>query len=144
MLSAVFWHMQWSNDVPQGPGRPMSNVPGPRLYEPAGKRFQLMNAASPTSRSFSWVPACHMALHTLRSGLLHSGIVSLAELTLSMPLHITSRMRQPGQVSLCPMSDRLKLGAKAHITASIMDNHILTHIIQCLLCTDGMGRPHHQ
>ncbi|KAK9812036.1 hypothetical protein WJX73_000183 [Symbiochloris irregularis] len=44
----------WSNDVAQGPGRPMSNIPGPRLYEPAGKRFQLMNAASPTSRSFSW------------------------------------------------------------------------------------------
>ena len=45
--------MQWANDVPPGVGRVGSNVPGPRLYEPAGKRFQLRDGASPTSRSFS-------------------------------------------------------------------------------------------
>ncbi|KAK9792276.1 hypothetical protein WJX73_006852 [Symbiochloris irregularis] len=45
----------WSDDVPQGPGRPTSNIPGPRLYEPGGKRFQLWQGTSPTSRTFKWM-----------------------------------------------------------------------------------------
>ena len=55
--------LQWANDVPQTKVfRAGSSIPGPRFYEPAGKRFQVLQADSPTSRTISCVLACAVAL----------------------------------------------------------------------------------
>lgn len=50
---SVLWLLQWAELREQG-GPPRAGVdrPGPRLYEPAGKRFLLLQGDSPTSRVF--------------------------------------------------------------------------------------------
>lgn len=66
----VFAALQWASLGLRGPPRPGLTKPGPRLYEPAGKRFQLLQGDSNTSRVFQrapyWLllPACHGAAVT--------------------------------------------------------------------------------
>lgn len=48
--------LQWLADRYQGPPREGSTKAGPRLYEPQGKRFTLLQGDSPSSRVFQYVP----------------------------------------------------------------------------------------
>lgn len=45
-------HVQRLSDDYQGPARGQSNKPGPRLYEPEGKRFTLLQGDSQSARVF--------------------------------------------------------------------------------------------
>ena len=47
--------LQWLADKYQGPPREGSTKAGPRLYEPQGKRFTLLQGDSPSSRVFQYV-----------------------------------------------------------------------------------------
>lgn len=44
--------VQWAETDLQQPARSDVLLPAPRLYEPAGKRFKLLQGDSPTSRVF--------------------------------------------------------------------------------------------
>ena len=44
--------VQWLADRYEGPPREGSTKAGPRLYEPQGKRFTLLQGDSPSSRVF--------------------------------------------------------------------------------------------
>lgn len=52
-MKQVSLHLvQWLADRYQGPPREGSTKAGPRLYEPQGKRFTLLQGDSPSSRVF--------------------------------------------------------------------------------------------